>query len=91
MGISEAAVMMQTISETGGGMTAASSVHMNVFGLEPVVKYGTEDQKARMLPGIIDGSQHTLRLTTKAVRVGDTYEISGNKVNLSLRLIFLGR
>ena len=47
LGISEAAVMMQTIAESGGGMTAASSIHMNIFGLEPVARFGTEEQKER--------------------------------------------
>ncbi|KAJ5393022.1 hypothetical protein N7465_011996 [Penicillium sp. CMV-2018d] len=45
LGISEAAVIMQTIAESGGGMTGASSIHMNIFGLEPVAKFGTEKQK----------------------------------------------
>jgi alkylation response protein AidB-like acyl-CoA dehydrogenase len=45
LGLAEATVMMQTIAESGGGYTASSSVHMNIFGLAPVVKYGNEEQK----------------------------------------------
>ena len=37
LGLAEATVMMQTIAEAGGGYTASSSVHMNIFGLAPVV------------------------------------------------------
>ena len=48
LGITEAAVMMQAISESGAGMTGASAVHMNIFGLNPVVVFGTEDQKEGM-------------------------------------------
>lgn len=47
LGISDAAIMMQTIAESGAGMTGASAVHMNIFDLAPVVKFGTEEQKKR--------------------------------------------
>jgi acyl-CoA dehydrogenase len=55
LGISAAAVMMRAISESGAGMSGASSVHMNIFGLQPVVVFGTEEQKTRMLPPLIAG------------------------------------
>ena len=42
MGITEAALMMQTISQSGAGFTGASAVHMNIFGLNPVVRFGSE-------------------------------------------------
>lgn len=57
LGISEASVMMQTLSESGGGMAAASSVHMNIFGLEPVVKFASEEQKQRWLVPLIAGKE----------------------------------
>ena len=55
LGIIDAAIMMRTISESGAGMSGASAVHMNVFGLNPVVVFGTKEQCTRMLPPIIDG------------------------------------
>src|SRR5256885_11658129 len=55
LGISDAAIMMRTIAESGAGMSGASAVHMNVFGLNPVVAFGTREQCQRMLPPIIDG------------------------------------
>src|SRR5450830_1823308 len=55
LGITEAAIMMLTISESGAGMSGASAVHMNVFGLNPVVVFGTEQQCRRMLPPIVSG------------------------------------
>jgi len=55
LGISEAALMMETISATGAGLSGASAVHMNVFGLHPVVVHGNAEQKARWLPPIING------------------------------------
>ena len=50
LGITDAAIMMRTISESGAGMSGASAVHMNVFGLNPVVVFGTKEQCQRMLP-----------------------------------------
>src|SRR5437667_10859982 len=96
LGIAEAAVMMQAISESGAGMAGASAVHMNIFGLNPVVVFGTEAQKRRMLPPLIAGKEKacfavtepnagldTTRLQTRAVRRGDRYVVDGAKVWIS--------
>lgn len=96
MGVTEAAIMMQAISESGAGQSGASAVHMNIFGLNPVVKFGTDEQKNRMLPPLIAGREkacfavtepdaglNTTKLKTKAVRHGDHYELSGAKVWIS--------
>ena len=96
LGISEAAVMMQAIAESGAGFSGASAVHMNIFGLNPVVVFGTEEQKKRMLPPLIDGRHracfavtepntglNTRKLKTKAERRGSEYVISGQKVWIS--------
>ena len=96
LGISEAAIMMQTISEAGGAYAAASCIHMNIFGLEPVRKFGTEEQKKRMLTPLIKGDERacfgvtepntgleTLKLQSHAVRDGDEYVLSGRKIWIS--------
>ncbi|OQD81688.1 hypothetical protein PENANT_c026G00907 [Penicillium antarcticum] len=96
LGISEAAVMMQTIAESGGGMTGASSIHMNIFGLEPIAKFGTEEQKERWLVPLIAGRQRacfgvtepntgldTLQLQATARLSGHNYLLSGQKVWIS--------
>ncbi|KAI1630519.1 acyl-CoA dehydrogenase/oxidase [Exophiala viscosa] len=93
LGISEATVMMQTISESGAGMAGASSVHMNIFGLEPVVKFGTTAQKERMLVPLIQGKEKacfgvtepntgldTLKLQSSARNMGDHYILNGSKI-----------
>lgn len=93
LGVAEAAVMMQTISESGAGLAGASSVHMNIFGLEPVVKYGTVEQKNCMLVPLIQGTEracfgvtepntglNTLSLQSMAKRNGDHYILSGTKI-----------
>jgi acyl-CoA dehydrogenase len=93
LGITEAALMMQTIAETGAGFSGCSALHMNIFGLNPVVVFGTAEQKRRMLPPLIAGEHKacfavtepdagldTLNLKTKAERRGDTYVVSGQKI-----------
>ena len=57
LGITEAALMMQAISESGAGFSGASAVHMNIFGLNPVVVFGSEEQNSRWLPPLIRGEQ----------------------------------
>lgn len=96
LGISEATVMMQAISQSGAGLSGASAVHMNIFGLQPVAVFGNEEQKRRMLPPLIQGNEkacfavtepntglNTTRLKTRAERVGDHYVLSGQKVWIS--------
>jgi acyl-CoA dehydrogenase len=96
LGITEAAVMMQAIAESGAGMAGASAVHMNIFGLQPVVVFGTPQQKARMLPPLIKGEEkacfavtepdiglNTTQINTKAERKGDRYIVSGQKIWIS--------
>jgi acyl-CoA dehydrogenase len=96
LGILEAAIMMRTIAESGAGMSGASAVHMNVFGLNPVVVFGSKQQCKRMLPGIVAGREkacfavtepntglNTTQLKTRAVRRGDKYVVNGQKVWIS--------
>ncbi|HEX2828486.1 MAG TPA: acyl-CoA dehydrogenase family protein [Burkholderiales bacterium] len=93
LGITEAAVMMQTIAASGAGMSGASAVHMNIFSLNPVVVYATAEQKQRWLPPLIAGSDRacfgvtepntgldTTHLKTQALRRGDHYVVSGRKI-----------
>jgi acyl-CoA dehydrogenase len=96
LGVTEAALMMQTIAQSGGGMSAASSVHINVFGLNPVAVFGNEEQRLRMLPPVARGEVkscfgvtepntglNTTQLKTRAVRKGDRYVVNGQKVWIS--------
>jgi acyl-CoA dehydrogenase len=64
LGITEAAIMMRAIAESGAGMSGASAVHMNIFGLQPVVVFGTEAQKARMLPPLVEGKVKAAAIAT---------------------------
>ena len=96
LGITEAAIVMGAVAESGGGIAAASAVHMNIFGLHPVVVFGTPEQQRRWLPPLIAGEHkacfgvtepntglNTLKLKTRAVRDGDTYVVHGQKIWIS--------
>jgi acyl-CoA dehydrogenase len=96
LGISEACVMMETVSGSGAGLSGASAIHMNVFGLHPVVMHGSDEQKRRWLPPIMNGEAkacfgvtepntglNTLKLKTMAVRRGDKYVVNGQKIWIS--------
>ncbi|PPR18943.1 MAG: Acyl-CoA dehydrogenase [Alphaproteobacteria bacterium MarineAlpha9_Bin7] len=93
LGITEAALMMQTIAESGAAMSGCSAIHMNIFGPNVIVVFGTEEQKARMLPPLIKGETRacfgvtepdagldTTHLKTQAIREKNHYLVSGRKV-----------
>jgi acyl-CoA dehydrogenase len=96
LGILDAAIMMERIAASGACMSGASAIHMNIFGLNPVVVFGTEAQKARFLPPLIMGQDkpcfavtepdvglNTTELKTRAERVGDRYVVRGQKMWIS--------
>jgi acyl-CoA dehydrogenase len=93
LGITEATILMQAVAESGACMSGASAIHLNIFGLNPVVVFGTDEQKRRMLPPVIAGRDkacfgvtepnaglNTTQITTRAERRGDRYVINGTKI-----------
>ncbi|OXM60997.1 acyl-CoA dehydrogenase family protein [Amycolatopsis vastitatis] len=95
-GITEAALLLEQVSASGGGMNAASSMHLSIFGMHPVIVHGSEELKRRTLPRIVNGDLHvcfgvtepgagldTTRITTFARREGDEYVVNGRKVWIS--------
>ena len=93
LGISAATVLAHTIARSGAGMTGASAIHLNLFGPHPIVVFGDEEQKRRILPPLIAGQDracfgvtepnvglNTTRLETRAVRDGDNYVVNGRKM-----------
>lgn len=96
LGVTEASVMMQTVAESGACLSGCSSIHINVFGMMPVIAFGSESQKQRMLPPMAQGKVkacfgvtepnaglNTTKLKTRAVRKGDHYVVHGQKVWIS--------
>lgn len=95
-GITEASILLEEVSASGGGMNAASSMHLSIFGLHPVILHGSDELKARILPRNVNGDLHvcfgvtepeagldTTRITTFARRDGDHYVVNGRKVWIS--------
>ena len=93
LGITEAAILAHTITRSGAGMSGASAVHLNLFGPNPIVIFGTDEQKRRFLPPLIEGRDracfgvtepdaglNTTALKTKAIRNGDHYILNGRKM-----------
>lgn len=96
MGITEAAIILQEATASGGCMAAASSIHMNIFGVHPLVVHGTDAQKKANLPGIIQGKTKvafgvtepdagldTTHLKTRAVKENGHYRVNGRKIWIS--------
>ena len=93
LGVTEAALMMHTVAKSGGGFSAASAIHINLFGPHPIVVHGTAAQKARFLPPLIEGKEKaafavtepnagldTTSIETFARRTSDGYVICGRKI-----------
>ncbi|MEV0904148.1 acyl-CoA dehydrogenase family protein [Streptomyces hokutonensis] len=96
LGITEASLLLEEVARSGGGMNAASAIHLSIFGMHPVVVHGSEELKRRTLPRIANGDLHvcfgvtepgagldTASITTYARRDGDHYVANGRKVWIS--------
>jgi acyl-CoA dehydrogenase len=93
LGIVEATLVMHEVARSSGAQSAASAIHINIFGPHPILHFGTEDQKARWIPDLVGGrvkscfgvtepnaGLDTTSITTRATRQGDHYVVSGQKI-----------
>jgi acyl-CoA dehydrogenase len=93
LGILEASLLLEEVAASGAGMNGCSTIHLTIFGLNTIVKHGSEQLRKTILPAAVDGSLHvcfgvtepdagtdTSRISTFARRDGDTYVISGRKI-----------
>ncbi|MCB9484635.1 MAG: acyl-CoA dehydrogenase family protein [Dehalococcoidia bacterium] len=93
LGVADAAILMHTVAKSGGAMSAASAIHINIFGPNPIVVFGNEEQRQRWLPPLIRGETRTCfgvteptagldtsSIQTRAVRDGDQYIVNGQKI-----------
>ncbi len=96
LGITEASIVLQEAAASGGCLGACSSIHMNIFGVNPLVVHGSEEQKRRNLPDVIQGRSkvafgvtepdvglNTTHLKTRAVRENGHYRVNGRKIWIS--------
>ncbi len=99
LGITEASILAEQVSRSGGGMNAATAIHLSLFGMQPVIVHGSDELKQRTLPRVARGELHvcfgvtepgagldTSRITTFARRDGDHYVVNGRKVWISKAL-----
>ncbi|MDR7166367.1 acyl-CoA dehydrogenase [Nocardia kruczakiae] len=99
LGLTEATILAEEVARSGGAMNAATAIHLSIFGMQPVVRYGSEELKRRTLPRVAAGDLHvcfgvtepgagldTSRITTFARRDGDHYIVNGRKVWISKAL-----
>lgn len=93
LGVTEAALMMHRVAQSAGAMSAASAIHINLFGPHPIVLFGTAEQKKRWLPPLVRGEVkacfgvtepnaglETTAIETRALRQGDHYVVNGTKI-----------
>lgn len=93
LGLTEGAIVLSEVVASGGGLSACTPVHVSIFGLTPVLKFGSEEMKQKYLPRVVSGELHvcfgvtepdagtdTTSITTTARRDGDHYVINGRKV-----------
>ncbi len=92
-GITEASLVLEEVASSGAAMNGASSLHLSIFGMHPVVRHGSEEMKQTYLPQVAKGELHvafgvtepdagtdTTSITTTARREGDHYIVRGRKV-----------
>src|SRR5690242_2426431 len=92
-GITEASIVLEEVAASGACMNGASSIHLSIFGMHPVVRHGSEELKQRYLPRVAAGDLHvafgvtepdagldTTAIRTRAVPDGTGYRITGRKV-----------
>jgi acyl-CoA dehydrogenase len=93
LGIGEAALLLEEVAASGAAMNGATALHLTIFGLNPVVRHGTDELRRRILPEAAAGRLHvafgvtepdagsdTPSITTRAERKGDQWIVRGKKV-----------
>ena len=93
LGVTEAALMMHAVAGSSGALSAASAIHINIFGPHPIVVFANDEQKQRWLPDLVQGKVkscfgvtepdaglNTTSLKTRAERNGNGYVVNGRKL-----------
>jgi acyl-CoA dehydrogenase len=93
LGVLHAGTLLRTVANSAGAMNAASTLHLSIFGLGPVIHHGSEAMKEKYLPPTARGELHvsfgvteddagtdTSRIRTTARRDGKRWIVNGKKV-----------
>ena len=92
-GIDEASIVLEEVAASGACMNGASSLHLSIFGMHPVVLHGSDAMRDRYLPRVASGDLHvafgvtepdagtdTTGITTRAVLRDGNYVVTGRKI-----------
>ncbi len=93
LGTLHAGALLGAVAASAGAQNAASTLHLSIFGMGPVIHHGSEQLKRRTLPPTASGELHvsfgvteddagtdTSRIRTTARPVGDGFVVNGKKV-----------
>ncbi|GHB73545.1 acyl-CoA dehydrogenase [Streptomyces viridiviolaceus] len=93
LGLTESAVMMTEIAQSGAGMSGGSAIHFYVFPPAPILRYGSEAMKGEYLPKLAkgellmafaitepDAGVDTSRIRTRAEKIDGGWRINGQKI-----------
>ncbi|MFJ8066868.1 acyl-CoA dehydrogenase family protein [Psychrobacillus sp. NPDC096426] len=93
LNITDAVIILMEIAKSAAGMDGASTIHLSMFGANPLFYHGNKEQLQKYLPDVASGKMHvcfgvtepnagtdTSRITTFAKKQGDKYIINGHKV-----------
>jgi acyl-CoA dehydrogenase len=80
-GITEAALVLNRVAASGAGMNGSTALHLTMFGLNPVVKFGNERLKDAFLPRAAAGDLHVAFGVTEPDAGTDTSRISTRAVD----------
>jgi acyl-CoA dehydrogenase len=93
LGIVEAGTILREVAANGAALSGASSVHISMFGVQPVVRHGSDEMRAATLPAVVSGDLHVCMgftepdlgsditgIRTTATRVAGGYRIDGHKI-----------
>ncbi len=96
LNITEAVIILMEIAKSAAGMDGASSIHLSIFGANPLFYHGNKEQQKKYLPDVAKGKLHlcfgvtepnagtdTTKITTFAKKQGNKYIINGQKVFIS--------
>ncbi len=95
-GIAEASIVLEEVAASGAAMNGCSAIHLSIFGMNPIVRFGSEAMRQRYLPAVAAGDLHvafgvtepdagtdTTNIRTRAIQDGDSYIVRGQKVWMS--------
>lgn len=99
-GITEASIVLEEVAASGAAMNGCSALHISMFGMNPVVKHGSDELRQRYLPDVVSGTLQvafgvtepdagtdTTNIATRATRDGHGYVVRGRKVWMTKALM----